>query len=421
MQGVFSIKFYFRPNVLKQVLYISYDGLTDPLGQSQILPYVVGLSKEGYQFTLISCEKADKIALGRPIIDAICKENNIDWRPLEYHKKPPIFSTIRDARSIRKLAFQLHRKKDFSIVHCRSHISSLVGLELKRKFGIPFIFDMRGFFADERVDGGLWNRSNPIYNLVYNFLKSKEAAYVQFSDAVISLTEAGKQIMLSWPTMQHSQKIIVIPCSVDMNLFDRSKLDPLKLNELKKGIDSDMTIGYYGSLGTWYMLNEMLEQFSFILAKYPKAKLLIVTKDKWEDEHIRFAKKNNIQDNQIIIRSAERNEMSYYMAITHVGLFFIKACFSKLASSPTKHGEMMSLGLPLIASAGVGDVDHIVEVSKSGYIISGFDKENYERATENISRLLKLDPNAIRNSCKEIYSLDSAIEKYLNVYNRISK
>ena len=405
---------------MKQVLYISYDGLTDPLGQSQILPYVVGLSKKGYQFTLISCEKADKYQSGKAKIEAICKENNIDWRPLEYHKKPPIISTIRDIRSIRKLAFKLQHEKKFTIVHCRSHISSIVGLELKRKFGMAFVFDMRGFFADERVDGGLWNRSNPIYNLVYTYFKSKEAAYVQFSDAIISLTEAGKNIILSWPTMRYSKKITVIPCSVDMDLFDRSNLDPAKLNELKKGIESNMIIGYYGSLGTWYMLAEMLDQFAMILTKYPQAKLLIVSKDPWEKQHQQWAAKRNIQPDQIILRSAERNEMPYYMAITQVGLFFIKACFSKLASSPTKHGEMMSLGLPLIANSGVGDIDSIVEKSKSGYIISAFNEENYFNAAEKIDALLNLNQDSIRNSCKEIYSLNSAIEKYQKVYQQIS-
>ena len=42
---------------MKRVLYISYDGLTDPLGQSQILPYLQHLAKESYQFTILSFEK----------------------------------------------------------------------------------------------------------------------------------------------------------------------------------------------------------------------------------------------------------------------------------------------------------------------------------------------------------------------------
>ena len=71
----------------KQILYLSYDGMTDPLGQSQVLPYIIGLTKNGYEFTLISCEKKEKYLENKTIIENICLANNIDWQPLFYTKK----------------------------------------------------------------------------------------------------------------------------------------------------------------------------------------------------------------------------------------------------------------------------------------------------------------------------------------------
>ena len=44
-------------NRAKRILFISYDGMTDPLGQSQVIPYLQGLSKHGYEIFLLSCEK----------------------------------------------------------------------------------------------------------------------------------------------------------------------------------------------------------------------------------------------------------------------------------------------------------------------------------------------------------------------------
>ena len=47
-------------NELKKVLYLSYTGMTDPLGQSQVLAYLKKLSQTGhYQFTVISFEKQE--------------------------------------------------------------------------------------------------------------------------------------------------------------------------------------------------------------------------------------------------------------------------------------------------------------------------------------------------------------------------
>ena len=57
--------------VMMKVLYISYDGMTDPLGQSQVLPYLCGLSKSGYQFTILSFEKKQRLKNERHIIDKI--------------------------------------------------------------------------------------------------------------------------------------------------------------------------------------------------------------------------------------------------------------------------------------------------------------------------------------------------------------
>jgi glycosyltransferase involved in cell wall biosynthesis len=404
---------------LKKVLYISYDGLTDALGQSQVLPYVVGLSKLGYSFTLISCEKPDKWEKGRDQIEAICKEHQINWQPILYHKKLPVISAMQNISNFRKLAFQLHRQHPFSMVHCRSYIPSVVGLELKRKNGIPFIFDMRGFYADERVDGKVWNLSNPIYRLVFNFFKSKEKAYVQHSDAIVSLTEAGKEIMEQWPTLKYKNKITVIPCSVDMDLFDREKLDPEKLNTFKKEINSTLVIGYYGSIGTWYMLDEMLDQFVSIHKKYPAAKFLIVSNDLEGMDIEKILSEKGIDKNSVVITSCGRTEMPYYISITDVALFFIKPCFSKLASSPTKHGEIMSMGKPLITNSGVGDMDAIVHSTRSGYAITAFNTAEYDAATDQIETLRKLDPMLIRQEGMKIYSLESAIKKYAGIYETV--
>ena len=60
------------------ILYISYDGLTDSLGQSQILPYIIGLSKQGYRFTIVSAEKEKVYACGKDEIQKIKEDFDIE-------------------------------------------------------------------------------------------------------------------------------------------------------------------------------------------------------------------------------------------------------------------------------------------------------------------------------------------------------
>jgi hypothetical protein len=47
------------PRVAQNVLYISHNGLTEPLGRRQVLPYVVGLAARGWHMTVLSFEKAE--------------------------------------------------------------------------------------------------------------------------------------------------------------------------------------------------------------------------------------------------------------------------------------------------------------------------------------------------------------------------
>ena len=157
-----------------KILYLSYDGMTDPLGQSQIIPYLTGLSKAGYQITILSCEKKQPFIKQKNNIKKLLQSNNIKWKPIPYSSYPPVLSTIWDIYKLKRKAIQLNSKTNFDIVHCRSYIASLIGLSLKFRYNIKFIFDMRGFWADERLDGNIWNHKNLIYRYIYKYFKKKE-------------------------------------------------------------------------------------------------------------------------------------------------------------------------------------------------------------------------------------------------------
>jgi len=55
----------------KKILFISYDGMTDPLGQSQVIPYLTNLTKFGYAFTILSCDKADTYEANKEYIETL--------------------------------------------------------------------------------------------------------------------------------------------------------------------------------------------------------------------------------------------------------------------------------------------------------------------------------------------------------------
>jgi glycosyltransferase involved in cell wall biosynthesis len=403
----------------KNILYISYDGMTDPLGQSQVLPYICGLSQKGYRYTLISCEKPERYEANRAIIEKICTENHIDWQPMMYHKNPPVLSTIWDVISLQRKSYKLHLQKKFYLTHCRGYISSLIGLSLNKKYSVPFLFDMRGFWADEKKDAGTWPLSNPLYKLVYEFFKKKEVDFIKDSAAIISLTHAGKNEMLRWDLGISHDKINVIPCCVDTAHFNQEHVNTEKTHALKEELNikpTDTVLSYLGSIGTWYMLDEMLDFFAQWLQKYPNSKLLFIT----HDEHERImeaASKRNLSQ-KIIIKSAQRHEVPQILSLSQASLFFIRPTYSKMSSSPTKQGEIMAMGIPIICNTGVGDTDTIVKNYNSGALVSEFNEAGYRQAIFDFDKK-NFESEILRKGAINYFDLDKGIESYFSVYKSI--
>ena len=408
---------------MPKILYLTYDGLTDPLGQSQILPYLEGLANRGFEITVISFEKSLVLKAKSQRLKAI---------QLKYHKSPPVLSTLYDLYLLRKEVKRVLKAQQIDIIHCRSYITSLVGLWAKRKYGIKFIFDMRGFWADERVEGGLWNLKNPVFKWIYQYFKKKEKEFIAEADAVIALTENAKNEILSWKSKSSvvqkfngsiGDKITVIPTCADLDLFNPKTVSVDDSNALRDelGIQKeDFVLLYLGSLGTWYLLEEMLDFYEELKAEGSKLKgkykFLFLTR---EQEMLKEAiEKRGFQVDEIIITSCARNEVPMYISICDASIFFIIPTYSKKASSATKMGEIMAMGKPVITNLGWGDVEVIISETETGVLVNDLSVEGYRKGIDRLAGS-EFNPIKIRKEAGKHFSLEKGVESYHQIYLKL--
>jgi glycosyltransferase involved in cell wall biosynthesis len=400
----------------KTVLYISYNSLTDQLAESQVLPYLFALSSEGYKFLIISCEHKNIASEKVNIIKAQCKNHNIDWYYIYQHTGFSLFSKFLDVRNIKALANKLFFKHKYSIVHCRSYVTSLAGLYIKKKFDVKFIFDSREFWANEQVENGNWNIKNPLYKLTYAYFKDKEKEFAHHASAIVNLSNNGKKIFTAWyPNTLN--KIFVVPCVADFNIF--KPIENVTKKNLRQTlnlpIDGEI-ITHLGALTPNYLLEETLALFKVWSQTNNNATLLFISK-KQHKLIAHYVKKLNILPESVIIKTAERNNVNNYLNASDFALCLMIPCEAKKSASPIKIGEYAAVNLPVIAT-DVGDVEDIFSETDCGVVIKKFDSENYLTA---ISKVKKLKTSNIREKMKPYFNLDIGVSIYKKIYDNLSK
>jgi glycosyltransferase involved in cell wall biosynthesis len=398
------------------VLYISYDSMLEPLGQSQVIAYLEHLAL-GRQIHLISFEKAeDWLNLGeRERIAVRIAACGIVWHPLRYHKQPTTLATAFDIACGTGLGLWLVLRHRLRIVHARSYVPAVMALVIKRLAGARFIFDMRGFWADEKVEGGSWRQSSRLYRVAKLF----ERYFITRADVVVSLTHAGVAAMRDFTyLLGHSPRFEVISTCTDLGKFRPIYCGPKE----QVGEVQPFVLGCVGSVGLWYLFDRMLECFKILCQLRPNTRLLILNRDNHTYIRERL-EANEIPDYLVEIKSVAFTAVVEEMSKMDAGIFFIKPVFSKTGSAPTKLGEFLSCGIPCLANAGVGDYEKILEGDAVGVVLHDFSAQEKEKG---VRRLLELAADSdVKNRCVEAahrhFSLEKGVQSYDRIYRSLTE
>jgi len=294
-------------------------------------------------------------------------------------------------------------------VHARSYVPSVIALVLKRLTGVKYLFDMRGFWADERVDGGLWSRTGSMFRVAKVF----ESRFLLSADHVVSLTRAAVFEMQRFDYLQRRMPpITVIPTCADLKRFTPMERVPA---------GSSFVLGYVGSAGTWYMFDEVAACFALLLRLRPDARFLIVNRGEHAYIRERLAA-GGVPYAAVELTSATHAEVPCQMARMDAGVFFIKPVFSKQASAPTKLAEFLGCGIPCLGNAGVGDMAEVLEGEHVGVALTSFDDA---ALTNGLQALLQLAADSTtRARCvaaaQKHFSLNEAVARYSDIYDQIN-
>lgn len=403
-----------QKNIIKdnpRALYISYDGIFDPVGESQVIPYLRGLAKNGVSISLISFEKKrriNKVSL-HSYRETLTKEG-IRWEALTYHKRPIIPATLFDVlRGIFKGWF-LIKTGGIKIIHARGYIPGIIAYFLEMLTRAKFIFDMRGFWPEEKVDAGAWPKKGFLYRIV----KYIENKIISGADEIIVLSEAAKNVLSS---RHNPHNISVIPCCVDLQRFSAG----MNIGQDYLLPKNRLLVAYLGSTGSFYNFEEAAK-FFYIFKKMASDAYFVVLPNGNKEFIWKILSSFNIKQGDCFVSSVSYEHIPFYLRQCAFSLIFYRRTLSAPGCCPIKFAESLASGVPVIIGPKIGDCDTIVEREKIGIVLKEYSPECYAQAACEMSSLL-LKRYEVAQRCygaaKKYFLLEDGIERYLNVYHSL--
>lgn len=372
-------------------LYICYFGLREPLVQTQVLPYLRELAAGGVAMSLLTFEpqRFDPAEWRERL-----RADGIEWHALPYHKRPTLPATLYDVVRGAFRAASLVRRGRIDIVHGRSHVGAAIGALAKRMTGARLIFDYRGALAEEYADSGNWRSGGMLYRMT----KAAERRLLRAADGVVFLTEAARE-----PLAAH---VDVIPCCVDVDRFD---VAPVELPKRP-------VYAYAGALGGYYLVDEVAQ-----LVAAAGAFALILTQSA-PGPMLAALQRAGVTPDDYRVLSVPPAEVPRHLRAADVGLLLVRPSPARRAQSPTKFAEYLAAGLPVIATAGVGDLDAQIERHRVGVLLRSFDRDALAEAVQKIEELRR-DPElaercrALARSHYDLHGVGGA--RYRRMYEAV--
>jgi len=395
---------------MSATLYLTRNGLLEPLGQSQVFSYLRGLSQD-HSITLITFEKPEdwgdshRMALGQ----AQCEAHGIRWLPQQFRARPKLIAPALSFFRMTWLALRMARRGDADMIHARSYIPAAVSWAVGRLTGTPFIFDMRALWPEEMITAGRLRRGS----MLHHALRRLERLCLRDAAAVVSLTHAAvAHLKREYPAELEGQRIVVIPTCADLDRFTPASAKP----EAPK---------VHGCIGTllsgWFRTDWLAAWLSAVAADDPEARFDIVTRD--DADRVRAAlDPEGALGARLSIGPRPSEEMPDAVRCHDISvMFYAGGQMSEVGRSPTRLAEVLGCGLPVVANEGVGDVADIVRQNRVGVIVDGPDPAQMRAAFDDL-KILMQDPDLsrrCRTTAQRVFALSAGTDAYRRVYDAI--
>jgi hypothetical protein len=386
------------------VLYLTFDGLLEPLGYSQVARVVVGMASLGFRYRIVSLERERDLANIERVqaMRTMLGNASVDWHPLPYAEGG---GAARIARNVGRAAAAVARfGRRARLIHARSYVAAVVARGIRARVGTPYLFDARGYWIDERIEGGRQFRSIGARRVA----RALERMLYRDAAGMVGLTELhADDVRRGRFGRWNGRAAVAIPTCADYDEFRLREDDPATSDRA-----SELVVGLIGSTNPSYRTRESMRLAAKILAHRPDAVLRIATRQR--DEMLRAAALERIAPTRMTIAEVAHADMPRWLPNVDVCLHLLVETPAKRGSVPTKLAELFASGVRPIHIGCNAEVTGWVEAAGTGMVMADCADVTLERAAENIAAVTRDEASLRRGRARteEHFGLRGGIARY---------
>ncbi len=373
---------------LPVVTYLSMDSVTSTVGASQVLAYVERLAERGLRLDLVTFEESSDDGVARRLADG-----GVAWRPQPFGRRGPVGGLGRVVRASRLL-------RGAQLVHARSDMAAaatmLAGVD-------RWLWDVRSLWVDQKVATGVV-RAGSLEERIFRWVERRSAWR---ASALVTLTASVIDELERRHGVQLADRTRVVTTCVDLDRFAMSPMPG----------SGPIRVLLSGTLNRYYDVDAMLAVVAELQRRRP-VELVVASPGitEWEDDFIGM---------EVSRVSAVPEEMPELVASCHVGLCICRddAGVSLSAAMPTKIGEFLAVGRPVVVNPGLVDAAGLVESWRAGVVQGSARPGSLVDAVDQIEALVADSgtPGRCRALAADHFDLDAGVSALLDAYADVAE
>ncbi|WP_226389035.1 glycosyltransferase [Penaeicola halotolerans] len=393
------------------LLFVAWDGASLQYIQGLFLPILRGLQPHGYKIKVLHASWANKHVVQR--LQADLAKEGIGYVPIQIKRQFSIIGTLYSLWLMERTLKHMLQAGDITHLMPRSTLPGLITWRLRRlikKQDIQLIFDADGLPLEERLDfAGLSPQSRQ-----YRFLKRKEGQVIQLTDKVLTRSQKAIEHHAAILGEGIKTKCFVVSNGRDTNVFHYSESARVMIRK-DLGISADTLLFIYvGSLGPQYGWEEMVQIVQATQKKQACAWLILTAQQD-------YALSRLSADLQAItqVMTVAPDAVPDYLSAADIAFAIRDPKPSMIGVAPIKLGEYLLLGLPTIASNGIGDTEVLLKDFDQVHLFNHKQTDRIEHVitfVQNI-KLSAAERMRISQKAAPVFSLAASINAYLKALN----